>query len=50
MYKSILVVQRMKNRNKTLLHWSLILQEYELEIQHVKGCNNVVADTLSRAM
>ena len=43
-------IQRMKNHNKRLLRWSLILQEYELEIRHVKGCNNVAAGALSRAM
>ena len=40
----------MKDRNQKLLHWSLFLQEFQLDIRHVKGKNNTVADALSRAM
>ena len=43
-------LQRTRNHNWKLLHWSLLLQEFQLEIRHVKDKNNVVADTLSRAM
>ena len=42
-------VQRMKNDNQRLLRWSLTLQEYNLVVNHVKGKDNVIADTLSRA-
>ena len=38
----------MRNHNKRLLRWSLVLQEYHLRIHHVRGCDNVVADALSR--
>ena len=38
-----------KNHNKWLLCWSLVLIEYQLKIHHVKGCDNVVADALSRS-
>lgn len=30
------------------MRWSLILQEYNLDIRHQKGSENVVADALSR--
>lgn len=36
------------NKNHRLTRWSLILQEYDLEIWHVKGETNVIADCLSR--
>ena len=41
-------IHRMKNDNQRLLRWSLTLQEYNLVINHIKGKNNLVADTLSR--
>lgn len=31
-----------------LTHWILVLQEYNLQIQHCHGKENIVADTLSR--
>jgi hypothetical protein len=42
-------LQKMKNKNRRLLNWSLLLQEFNLEIVHVKGVDNVCADALSRA-
>ena len=41
-------VARMKNKNQRLMRWSLILQEHSLEIKHIRGKDNVVADALSR--
>ena len=41
-------VNRMKNKNQRLTRWSLALQPYNLEIRHIKGKDNVIADTLSR--
>lgn len=41
-------VQKMKCKNQRLLRWSLILQEYNLDVKHIKGKDNVLADTLSR--
>jgi hypothetical protein len=42
-------LSKMKNHNQRLLRWSLFLQEYNLEIRHIRGKENVVADALSRA-
>ena len=36
------------SQNRRLLNWSLMLQECNLEIEHVKGKNNICVDTLSR--
>lgn len=40
---------RMSNSNQRLMRWSLLIQGFNLEIRHKKGCENVIADALSRA-
>ena len=35
-------------QNQRLLRWQLFLQSYNLSIHHIKGVNNVPADSLSR--
>ncbi|XP_050806680.1 uncharacterized protein LOC127049621 [Gopherus flavomarginatus] len=37
-----------KGNNKKLLRWSLALQDFDFEIQHITGASNKVADALSR--
>ena len=37
-----------KYKNMRLTRWSLLLQEYNLLIKHIKGSENVTADCLSR--
>ena len=49
-HNPLVFISKMKNHNQRLLRWSLALQEYNLEIRHVKGRDNVIADTLSRAI
>lgn len=41
-------LHRFKNKNQRLTRWSLFLQEYDLEIFHIAGKDNVLADCLSR--
>ena len=41
-------LNKMKNKNQRLTRWSLLLQEYNLDIHHVPGKENLVADALSR--
>ncbi|CAM5133914.1 unnamed protein product [Eretmochelys imbricata] len=36
-----------KDNNKKLLRWSLALQDFDFEIQHISGASNKVADALS---
>ena len=43
-------LKTMKNKNQRLVRWSLALQEYNLEIRHIPGSENVVADALSRCI
>ena len=47
-HNSLCFIHRMKNENQRLLRWSLMLQGYNLHINHVKGRDNVIADALSR--
>lgn len=35
--------------NQRLMRWSLFLQAYDLDIQHIKGADNIIADLLSHA-
>ena len=37
-----------KEANPRLIRWLLLLQEFNLEIKVNKGCDNVIADHLSR--
>ena len=42
-------IHKMKNKNQRLLRWNLLLQEYNLDIKHIKGKDNIISDALSRA-
>ena len=41
-------ISKMKTKNQKILRWSLYLQNFNLQIEHVKGRLNVIADSLSR--
>ena len=41
-------IDKMKGKNQRILRWCLQLQEYNLDIKHIRGINNIVPDTLSR--
>lgn len=47
-HNPLVFLNRMRNRNQRLMRWSLILQPFYLDIKHVRGKDNVIADTLSR--
>ncbi|XP_051888858.1 uncharacterized protein LOC127579869 isoform X2 [Pristis pectinata] len=47
-HNPLVFLSRVKNKNRRLLNWSLILQEFDLMITHIKGKDNVIADCLSR--
>jgi len=37
-----------KDTNSRRMRWTLLLQEYEFSIKHIKGKDNRIADPLSR--
>ena len=46
-HNPLVFIHKMKNKNQRLLRWTLALQEYCLITWHVKGKDNIIADTLS---
>ena len=42
-------INKMKNKNQRLLRWSLMLQEHNLDIRHMKGKDNIIPNALSNA-
>ena len=47
-HNPLVFVSKFRNTNRQLTGWYLCLQEYKLEIFHIRGTDNVVADALSR--
>ena len=47
-HNPLVFLNKMRNTNQRLMRWCLVLQDYDLEINHVKGSENVLADALSR--
>ena len=41
-------LHKLKNKNQRLLRWTLLLQEFNLDIRHIKGKDNIIPDALSR--
>ena len=41
-------LHKLKNKDQRLLRWSLLLQEFNLDIRHIKGKDNIIPDALSR--
>lgn len=47
-HNPLVFLHRMYNQNQRLMRWALVVQNYNLEIRHKKGTDNVLADALSR--
>ena len=47
-HNPLVFVNKMKNKNQRLLRWSIIMQQYNVLINHIRGLENVIADALSR--
>ena len=48
-HNPLIFIHKMKNKNQHLLRCSLMLQEHNLDITHIKGKYNTIPDALSRA-
>lgn len=42
-------LRSLPNPNQRLMRWALFSQPYHLDVRHIKGSENVMADALSRA-
>ncbi|KAJ8279345.1 hypothetical protein COCON_G00064110 [Conger conger] len=47
-HNPLVFLNRICNQNQRLMRWSLFLQAYDLDIRHIRGRDNAVADALSR--
>ena len=48
-HNPLIFINRFMNKNQRLMRWSFLLQQFNLEINHIKGADNVLADGLSRS-
>ena len=46
-HNPLTIIEKMKDKNHRILNWSLLLQEHNLCISHIKGCDTVKADTVN---
>ena len=47
-HNPLVFLHRMRNKYRRLMIWSLRLQVFNIEVKHISGKNNVLADALSR--
>ncbi|XP_066965398.1 uncharacterized protein [Macrobrachium rosenbergii] len=47
-HNPLVFINKMKGANQRILRWALLLQEYNLVFQHIKGVDNKIPDALSR--
>ena len=47
-HNPLVFLSKVKTKNQRLWRWSLALQSHNLEIHHIAGKDNVLADALSR--
>lgn len=41
---------RARLKNQWIMRWALLLQEYNISVQHIRGAENILADCLSRSL
>lgn len=48
-HNPLVFLKSLQNPNQRLMRWALFLQPYTIDIRHISGKDNVIADALSRA-
>ena len=43
-------LNQLRDKNQRLMRWKIIIQGYDLNIQHIAGKDNILADALSRGL
>jgi hypothetical protein len=49
-HSPLVAMRRNRIANDRIMRWSLLLQTYDMDIQYIRGSDNVIADYLSRSM
>ncbi len=49
-HNPLIFLSNMSSSNQRLLRWALKLQDFNLQIQHIRGTDNVIADALFRSV
>ncbi len=49
-HNPLIFLSNMSSSNQRLLRWALKRQDFNLQIQHIRGTDNVIADALSRSV
>lgn len=47
-HRPLVWLRQCTTANQRVLRWALALSEYDLQVEHIKGSENVLADLLSR--
>ena len=47
-HNPLVFLEKFKIKSQKLFRWSLLLQPYPLQVVHISGKSNVIADALSR--
>ena len=47
-HNPIVFINSMKPNNQRILRWAVLLQPYNIQVNHIKGTDNIFADCLSR--
>lgn len=48
-HNPLIFLKSLQNPNQRLMRWALFLQPYNIDIKHISGKDNIIADALSRA-
>ncbi|KAK3889986.1 hypothetical protein Pcinc_006035 [Petrolisthes cinctipes] len=48
-HNPLALLNSMKNNNHRILRWALWTQPYNIVVKHIKGVDNIIADSLSRS-